>query len=140
MNSLAALAVGLPILGGLWGLRQVNASPLRDRHDRRSAFRLAGGVALVVAAVVGFVEAQFAGIRACGFLCFSNTGPDYGVGVVSGAAVGAVIFLGAMAGYAALAKVRVGSSSFAGVLLGLLVLIGGPLLLAIGCSGFAGRP
>jgi hypothetical protein len=119
-----SLAVVLPIVGGLVGLRILEGHP-----DRRRAIVAARGLALVVGIGGTLVIGQLAGMF--------GGGANYAIGLGWAVPIGILVFLSALGGYAALARPRVGAAALVGVLLGPIVLIGGPVGLGAWLGGVA---
>lgn len=107
------LAVILPVVGGALAVLALRTDRMRGRRDVGSAVRLATALGLLPAALATMMVAGFGG--------------GYGLGLAWGLGIGVVVALGAIAGYAALARRAVGRAALLGCLLGPLVLIGGPL-------------
>ena len=110
------LAVILPVVGGALAVVALRTDRMRGRRDVGSAIRLAIALGLLPAALTTMLVAGFGG--------------GYALGLTWGLGIGFLVALGALAGYAALARRAVGRAALVGCLLGPLVLIGGPLVVS----------
>ena len=119
-------SIVLPVLAGLCGAHVLRRPPRSGRPDLIAAVSTGVVIALVAGGIATLLIGGLSGM-------FGGS-PNYGLGLMWGAALAALTFLSSLGGYAFLARPGVGARALTGVILGPLVLIGGPLLMT-GAAG-----
>ena len=124
------ISIAVPFLGGLWAISRLRAPEVAARSDRSAALSIGAIMALGLGLLGLALGTAFTG--------FFGRPENPILGLLVGAVVAGLTFLGSLLGYALLVRRVAGRLALAGAILG-PILVAGPLVATVSLQGASDR-